>query len=59
MEKWVGQDHWLMGGDFNIIRSLEEKKGGIRALSGINSAFNRTIEDLHLVDIQTPNGFYT
>ena len=48
-----------MGGDFNIIRSLEEKKGRIRNLSGINKAFNLIIEELHLVDIQTPNGFYT
>jgi exonuclease III len=28
MGEWVGKDHWLMGRDFNIIRSLEEKKGG-------------------------------
>lgn len=27
MEEWVGQDHWLMGGKFNTIRSLEEKRG--------------------------------
>ena len=35
MGKWVGQNLWLMGGDFNLIRSLEEMKGGIRNLSGI------------------------
>ena len=48
-----------MGGDFNIIRSLEEKKGGIRNLSGISKKINLLIEELHLVDIPTPNGFYT
>lgn len=48
-----------MGGDFNIIRSLEKKKGGIRALSGISSEISRIIDDLHLVDIQTSNGLFT
>ena len=48
-----------MGGDFNLIQSLEEKKGGISNLSGINHAFNIVIEDQHLLDIQTPNGFHT
>lgn len=59
MGDWVGQDHWLMGGDFNLIRSLEEKKGGTKTLSGISQAFNMVIEDQHLMDIQTPNGFHT
>ena len=47
-----------MGGDFNLIRSLEEKKGGIRNLSGISNDFILLIEELHLVDVSTPNGFY-
>lgn len=59
MQEWVGQDHWLIGGDFNLIQSLEEKKGGIGTQSEISSAFNMVIEDLHLVDVQTPNGFHT
>ena len=59
MGDWVGQDHWVIGGDFNLIRSLEEKKGGVRNLSGITQAFNMVIEELHLVDIQTTNGFHT
>ena len=59
MEEWVGEDYWLMGGDFNLIRSMEEKKGGIRVITGTNHAFNRVIEDLHLVGIQTPNDFHT
>jgi len=49
-------DYW---GDFNLIRSLDEKKGGIISLSSVSIYFNEVIEDLHLVDIQTPNGFYT
>ena len=55
----VGREHWIIGGDFNLIRSLEEKKGGIRTLSGVIASFNETIEDLHLVDIHTPNKHYT
>ena len=55
----VGQGHWILGGDFNIIRSLEEEKGGIRTLSRVSTTFNKVIEDVHLVDVQTPNGFYT
>lgn len=46
-------------GDFNLIRSLEEKKGGIRTLNRVSTTFNMVIEYLHLVDVQTPNGFYT
>lgn len=59
LSTWVGRDHWIIGGDFNLIRSLEEKKGGIRTISRVSASFNEVIEDLHLVDIQTPNGFYT
>ena len=29
IQEWVGTDLWVIGGDFNIIRSLEEKKGGV------------------------------
>jgi hypothetical protein len=28
----IGDAHWLIGGDFNIINSLAEMKGGIRRL---------------------------
>ena len=38
---------------------MEEKKGGIRTLSGVSTTFNKLIEELHLVDVHTPNGFYT
>ena len=27
-KEWVENDHWIIGGDFNIIHSLEEKKRG-------------------------------
>eukprot|EP00253_Pinus_taeda_P008746 PITA_08746 len=50
---------WIIGGDFNLIRSLEEKKGGIRRRDHFMDSFNDMIEELRLVDIQTINGIYT
>eukprot|EP00253_Pinus_taeda_P014726 PITA_14726 len=50
---------WIIGGDFNLIRSLEEKKGGIRKSDSLMGRFNALIEDLRLVDIQTINGICT
>ena len=40
LKTWVGWDHWIVGGDFILIRTLEEKKGGIRSLSRVNTTFN-------------------
>ena len=59
MKDQVEQAHQLIGGDFNLIHSLEEKKGGIRTLSRLSTSFNMLIEDFNLVDVQTPNGIYT
>ena len=28
MKAWVGDIHWILGGDFNLITSLQEKQGG-------------------------------
>jgi len=50
---------WIIGGDFNLIRSLEEKKGGIRKTDHHMEMFNDMIDDLRLVDIQTINGICT
>eukprot|EP00253_Pinus_taeda_P004070 PITA_04070 len=50
---------WIIGGDFNLIRSLEEKKGGIRKMDHFMDKFNELIEDLRLLDIQTINGICT
>jgi len=52
-------DKWILGGDFNIIRSLEEKKGVSRRLDQDSSSFNNLIEDLRLVDLETSNGTHT
>eukprot|EP00253_Pinus_taeda_P010493 PITA_10493 len=50
---------WIIGGDFNLIRSLDEKKGGLRRRDHFMDSFNEMIEELRLVDIQTINGIYT
>ena len=32
---------WILGGDFNIIRSLEEKKGGLQCMTQVNELLIR------------------
>ena len=49
---------WILGGDFNMIRNLEEKKGGIRNLHPANAKFNDLIDDLNLIDVRTSNGIF-
>jgi exonuclease III len=50
---------WIVGGDFNIIRSLEEKKGGSRRLDRDSAEFNSSIDDLRLIDLEAINGMHT
>ena len=50
---------WIIGGDFNLIRNLDEKKGGIRSLNSASTLFNNTISDLDLIDVRTSNGIFT
>jgi exonuclease III len=52
-------DRWILGGDFNIIRSLDEKKGGSRRLDQDSHDFNSLIDDLRLIDLETDNGIHT
>jgi len=49
----------VVGGDFNIIRCLEEKKGGQIILSKISEGLSRKINELELVDLETTNNLYT
>ena len=48
-----------MGGDFNMIKSLSEKKGGTRTLSKDSIAFYNFIDNMKLVDTDTSNGLFT
>lgn len=50
---------WVLGGDFNMIRSLSEKKGGTRALNKDSLAFQIFSKSMKLVDIEINNGLYT
>ena len=49
---------WILGGDFNLIMNLEEKKGGIRNLNLASVYFNVLIDTLDLIDVRTSNGIF-
>jgi len=55
----VGDMQWILGGDFNIILSLEENLGGTRILDNDNEGFQKLIDALHLVDMENINGIST
>jgi hypothetical protein len=55
----VGQKCWIVGGDLNIILTLEEKKGGKKHLEQDNIKLQELIDSLKLVDIETGNGTFT
>jgi hypothetical protein len=50
--KEIVQNHkWILGGDFKIILSLAEKRGGIHRLENDSEGYKNCIEALSLVDI--------
>jgi hypothetical protein len=53
------QQHWLIKGDFNMITSLAENKGGIRILDAQNETFKSIIENLILIGIPSSSGLFT
>ena len=61
--QWIqglaGQEPWVLGGDFNLIANLEEKKGGQRALDNFQEAFRECLARGPLVDVETGNGWFT
>lgn len=50
---------WILGGDFNIILSLVEKKGGIQRLDNDSEGLKNLIETFLLVDLESTNGDFT
>lgn len=50
---------WVVGGDFNMIISLDEKKGGMRRMDEDMEAFGDIISKFHLVDLPTINGVHS
>jgi exonuclease III len=51
--------NWILGGDFNMILTLEEKTGGAKKLDSDSGKFQALIDQLNLVDIENSNGTYT
>jgi hypothetical protein len=51
--------NWILGGDFNMILTLEEKTGGIKILEQDSGKFKALIDQLKLVDIENSNGTFT
>lgn len=50
---------WIMVGDFNVIKSLLEKKGGTRTLSKGSIAFKTFLGNMKLDDTFVSNGLFT
>jgi exonuclease III len=55
----VNTPNWILGGDFNMIMSLEEKTGGSKRLEQDSGKFKTLPEQLKLVDIENSNGTFT
>ena len=55
----LGGKPWILGRDFNLVRNLGEKKGGIQKLNPISEYFNEVIANLELVDVRMTNGTFT
>jgi len=50
---------WIIGGDFNLITTLQEKKDGHYILTLKHLIFKDFIENNDMVDLETTNGIYT
>lgn len=50
---------WIVGGDFNLIKTSEEKRGGLRRMDKAMEQFVDLIREQRLIDIQTINGNHT
>ena len=49
----------ILGGDFNLITSLQDRKGGRRLLSPEDNSFKDFIGDNGLIDLQSNNDIHT
>ena len=52
-------NRWTIGGDYNLLRNMEEKKGGSRRLDQDTNDFNSLIDKLNLIDLEAINGTFT
>ena len=46
-------------GDFNVVISLEEKRGGLAKLDQLSNLFRDMISSLFLIDVKPNNGVFT
>jgi hypothetical protein len=46
---------WILGGDFNMICNLDEKRGGTCRLEAKSGNFQALIDKLGLIDLETQN----
>ena len=49
----------ILGGDFNVIVTLDEKQGGIQRLDKDIKSFSNLIIDLQLIDLAPTNDIFT
>ena len=49
--------NWVIGGDFNLISNLGEKKGGRRTLDKYQESFCEFLSQSPLVDLETSIGW--
>ena len=59
IQERMDSKHWVLGGDLNLITSLEEKKGGQCRLEEECETFRDTIEELRLAYITLGEGWFT
>ena len=59
LQEQAKQGSWVLGGDFNLIANLGEKKGGRRTLDKYQEAFNEFLAQSSLVDVETGCGWFT
>ena len=53
------EGRWIVGGDFNLITALREKKGGRRVLDKYQEEFRERLSQSSLVDVETGDGWFT
>jgi len=54
-----GVDHWILGGDYNMITNITEKKGGLRRLDKDSEALKTFIATSKLIDIPNIKRLHT
>ena len=61
--RWVDslakEGRWIVGGYFNLITVLREKKGGRRVLDKYQDEFRDILAQSSLVDLETGDGWFT